>query len=138
MASTSKLSPSRHIQYILLFHRASRLKRDYGACYVAAGLVRSSLPSDYKKHDSSFSGFSTNTSTVGLQDFTGQGQGNQSVWLLYSNIAFNKTFGFDCNDNTTALIAPFDQGTTVKNLLYPYDEVTLISSPQKLGEFPLP
>ena len=138
MASTSKLSPSRHIQYILPFHRASRLIRDYGVYYVAVGLVRSFLSSFYKKHDSSYSEFSADTSTVGFQDFTGQGQGNQSVWLLYSNIGFNKTFGFDCNDNTTALIAPFDQGTTVKNLLYPYDEVTLISSPQKLGEFLLP
>lgn len=135
MASTSKLSRSKHTRYILTFHKASRLKRDYGAYYVAAGLVRSSLHSVHEKHSSSYPGFGTDTSTVGLQDFTGQGQGNQSVWLLYSNIGFNKTFGFDCNDNTTALIAPFDQGTTVKNLLYPYDEVTLISSPQKLGEF---
>ena len=30
-------------------------------------------------------------------------------------------------------LSPFDQGTTVKNLLYPYDSVTLTASTQKLG-----
>ena len=72
---------------------------------------------------------------VGTQDFTGQGQGNQSIWLLYSNEGINKTYNFDCSVNTSALIAPFDQGTTVKNLFYPYDEATLSEkSPQLLGK----
>ena len=75
----------------------------------------------------------TNVLALGFQDFTGQGQGNQSIWLLYSNIGIYKTYDFDCNDNTSALIAPFDQGTTVKNLFYPYNELTLDASPQNLG-----
>ena len=74
------------------------------------------------------------TSIVGVQDFTGQGQGNQSIWLLYSNEGINKTYTFDCGANNSALVAPFDHGTTVKNLLYPYDEATLSQkSPQLLG-----
>ncbi|KAL8672680.1 MAG: hypothetical protein Q9168_002864 [Polycauliona sp. 1 TL-2023] len=72
------------------------------------------------------------------QDFTGQAQGNQSVWLVYSNRNQSRNFEFDCNNNgtdatLTALIAPFDEGTTVKNLFHPYDEVTLSASVKKLG-----
>ncbi len=33
------------------------------------------------------------------------------------------------------MIAPFDAGTTVKNLLFPYDELKLSSSPQTLSTF---
>lgn len=72
------------------------------------------------------------------QDFTGQKQGNQSVWLVYSNRNESRNYQFDCSNNATglnvtALIAPFDEGTTVKNLFYPYDEVTLIASVKQLG-----
>ncbi|KAL9074388.1 MAG: hypothetical protein Q9157_004415 [Trypethelium eluteriae] len=67
------------------------------------------------------------------QDFTGIGQGNQSVWLVSSNQNQSRTFEFDCSHNDTALIAPFPEGTTVKNLIYPYDEWTLQQSPQQLG-----
>lgn len=71
---------------------------------------------------------------AGVQDFTGQGQGNQSIWLLYSNEGINKTYTFDCANNASALIAPFEQGTTLKNLLYPYDELALTGkSTEKLG-----
>ncbi|KUL82805.1 hypothetical protein ZTR_09604 [Talaromyces verruculosus] len=52
------------------------------------------------------------------QDFTGQGQGNQS---------------FNCSDKQQALISPFDSSTTVKNLLPPFEEYTLQSSIHKLG-----
>ncbi|KAF1817463.1 putative alpha-1,3-glucan synthase [Eremomyces bilateralis CBS 781.70] len=68
-----------------------------------------------------------------LQDFTGQGAGNEMVWLLFSNENQLTTFNFDCatkesnrEDNKT-LVAPFDAGTTVKNLFYPYEEYTLES-----------
>ncbi|KAL8647173.1 MAG: hypothetical protein Q9226_006541, partial [Calogaya cf. arnoldii] len=72
------------------------------------------------------------------QDFSGQKQGNQSVWLVYSNRNESVNYQFDCLNNATgtdvtALIAPFDEGTTVKNLFYPFDEVKLISSVKKLG-----
>ena len=73
-----------------------------------------------------------------VQDFTGQEQGNQSIWLVYQNGNETIDYQFDCSNNltamnTTALIAPFDAGTTVKNLFYPYDEVTLIASVKQLG-----
>ncbi|KAL8801671.1 MAG: hypothetical protein Q9182_004308 [Xanthomendoza sp. 2 TL-2023] len=42
-----------------------------------------------------------------FQDFAGQGQGNQTVWLLYHNEGINKTYDFNCSDNATALISPF-------------------------------
>lgn len=72
------------------------------------------------------------------QDLSGQGQGNQSVWLVYSNRNESVNYQFDCKNNDTdmnitALIAPFDEGTTVKNLFYPFDEVKLISSVKQLG-----
>jgi alpha-1,3-glucan synthase len=65
------------------------------------------------------------------QDF---GQGNQSVWFVYGNEDQAVTFQFDCADKKKALIAPFDQGVTVKNLFYPYDEYHLEGSSTKLGE----
>ncbi len=60
------------------------------------------------------------------------------VWLLYSNKNESMTYEFDCSNNDTnlnitALIAPYDSGTTVKNLFYPYDEQTLEDSPRSLG-----
>ncbi|EKG16141.1 Glycosyl transferase family 1 [Macrophomina phaseolina MS6] len=70
----------------------------------------------------------------GLQDFSSSGgAGNQPVWLLYSNDNVTTTYDFDCSDQNKSLIAPFDSGTTVKNLFYPYEEYTLKSSPLKLG-----
>ncbi len=72
-----------------------------------------------------------------LQDLSGKGQGNQSVWFVYTNENQTIDYQFDCSNNdtknTTALIAPFDAGMTVKNLFYPYDEVTLKASATKLG-----
>lgn len=70
---------------------------------------------------------------IGYQDF-GSAQGNQSVWLVYQNNNVTVDYTFDCtmNDTTTSLISPFDEGSTVKNLFYPYDELTLISGVTKL------
>lgn len=59
--------------------------------------------------------------------------GNQSVWLLYQNQNKTVTYQFDCTDNDTALISPFDNRQTIKNLFYPHDEITLGKSPKKLG-----
>ncbi|PQE30186.1 alpha-1,3-glucan synthase protein [Rutstroemia sp. NJR-2017a WRK4] len=70
----------------------------------------------------------------GVQDLSKEGgKGNQSVWLLYHNDAREVTYSFDCSSNDSALIAPFLTGTTVKNLFYPYDEVTLKTGPKELG-----
>lgn len=68
-----------------------------------------------------------------FQDFTGQGKENQSIWLVYQNDDSNIKYEFNCSSNASALIAPFPTGTTVKNLFYPYDEVTLKDGPIKLG-----
>lgn len=69
----------------------------------------------------------------GVQDFTNNGQGNQSVWLVYQNDNSTIDYKFDCSKNTSALISPFDEGTTVKNLFYPFDEWKLKASTKKLG-----
>jgi alpha-1,3-glucan synthase len=68
-----------------------------------------------------------------FQDFTGQGQGNQSIWLVFQNDNATINYQFNCSSNDMALIAPFDSGTTVKNLFYPFDEATLKDGPIKLG-----
>ncbi|KAF2465803.1 uncharacterized protein BDR25DRAFT_378495 [Lindgomyces ingoldianus] len=66
---------------------------------------------------------------AGAQNLTGP----SLVWLVYSNKNDSSTYTFDCSDKTKALIAAFDEGTTVKNLFYPHDEITLKSSPAALG-----
>lgn len=66
---------------------------------------------------------------LGIQDL-----GDESpIWLLYHNRNATYTYGFDCTDEDSALVAPFDSGTTVKNLFFPHDEMTLEDSPKKLG-----
>ncbi|RMD41453.1 hypothetical protein DV735_g3662, partial [Chaetothyriales sp. CBS 134920] len=74
---------------------------------------------------------------AGVQDLSGNGW-SAPIWLVYSNLNETKTYEFDCanNDtylNITALVAPYDEGTVVKNLFYPYDEHTLESSTRTLG-----
>lgn len=73
----------------------------------------------------------------GIQDLPGL-NGNQSVWLVYQNDNRTIDYQFDCSNNdtglnTTALIAPFESGTTVKNLFFPHDEIELQDSPRSLG-----
>ncbi|KAF3766254.1 family 5 glycosyltransferase [Cryphonectria parasitica EP155] len=53
------------------------------------------------------------------------GQADQGVWLLYSNLNYTEDFSFDCQSEENALVAPFAPGTTVMNLLYPYDVHTV-------------
>ena len=77
--------------------------------------------------------YSVLRSRASTQDFTGQGQGNQSVWLVYGNENEAVTYTFDCSKSSDALLAPFDTGTTVKNLFYPYEEYTLVPSTVHLG-----
>ncbi|KAI5785864.1 alpha-1,3-glucan synthase [Geopyxis carbonaria] len=69
----------------------------------------------------------------GVQNFAGAGMGNQSVWLVYGNQDTPKNYQFNCSDAKEALLAPFDAGTTVRNLFYPYDEYTLTNSSTKFG-----
>ncbi|KAF2667663.1 alpha-1,3-glucan synthase [Microthyrium microscopicum] len=55
--------------------------------------------------------------------------GNQSVWLVYHNDNDTITYQFDCTDKNKALVSAFASGTTVKNLFYPHEELTLVDSP---------
>ncbi|KAL3470643.1 hypothetical protein BJX99DRAFT_264045 [Aspergillus californicus] len=54
------------------------------------------------------------------------------VWLVYQNDNKTVNYKFDCGDNDTALISPFNTGETVVNLFYPHDEYELQDSPQRL------
>ena len=68
-----------------------------------------------------------------VQDLSATGQGNQSVWLVYQNDNRTVEYNFNCSNPNQALVSPFDSNTTVKNLFYPFDEVTLVDGPVKLG-----
>ncbi|KAJ5243214.1 uncharacterized protein N7469_001541 [Penicillium citrinum] len=59
--------------------------------------------------------------------------GNQTIWFVYQNDNNTVTYDFGCSDSNTALVAPFDTNTTVKNLFYPHDELTLKDGPTKLN-----
>lgn len=69
----------------------------------------------------------------GVQDLSDSGQGNQGVWLVYSNENTTKDYDFDCQDESMALVSPFAANITVKNLFYPFDEYTLENSTQTTG-----
>ncbi|OJJ64734.1 hypothetical protein ASPSYDRAFT_84729 [Aspergillus sydowii CBS 593.65] len=69
-----------------------------------------------------------------LQDF-GSANKNESVWLVYNNVNRTKPYTFDCssdNNKNDTLVAPFPAGTHVKNLFYPYDNMTLEASTFKM------
>lgn len=66
------------------------------------------------------------------QDFAGVGKGNQPVWLVYQNDDRPITYEFNCSDES-ALVSPFDEGTTVKNLFPPFDEHVLERGIKRLG-----
>lgn len=55
------------------------------------------------------------------------------VCLVYHNQNTTTEYSLDCNKNDTGFFAPFDANSTVKNLVYPCDELDLESSPQSLG-----
>lgn len=70
----------------------------------------------------------------GVQDLSDDGTfGNLPIWLLYSNLNQSTVYTSDCGNEHEAIISPFDSGTTVKNLFYPFDEWTLEESPVKLN-----
>jgi alpha-1,3-glucan synthase len=58
---------------------------------------------------------------------------NQTLWLVYQNDNKTETYGGDCKKRDTALLAPFKSGTKLKNLFYPYDELTVADSPGEVG-----
>jgi alpha-1,3-glucan synthase len=68
-----------------------------------------------------------------VQDLSGTAQGNQSVWLVYQNDNQTVDYEFNCSDTNAAFISPFSTNMTVKNLFYPFDEITLIDGPVTLG-----
>ncbi|KAB8236607.1 alpha-1,3-glucan synthase Ags3 [Aspergillus alliaceus] len=57
---------------------------------------------------------------------------NQTLWLVYQNDNKTVTYGGDCSKKDTALMAPFKSGTKLKNLFYPYDELTLEDGPGEI------
>ena len=73
--------------------------------------------------------------TEGIQDFEGTGQGNQGAWFIYHNENHTVKYTFDCtsSSNSSALVAPFPAGTTVKSAFYPYDEYDLETSTFSYG-----
>lgn len=68
-----------------------------------------------------------------FEDVQDLGEGNQSVWLVYQNDNHTVDYEFDCSNQSLALISPFANGTTVKNLFHPFDEKVLGTTPVKLG-----
>lgn len=69
------------------------------------------------------------SSFLGIQDL----DTDTPVWLLYHNRNSSYSYTFDCSDEDSALIAPFESGTTVKNLFFPHQTIKLEDSPKKLG-----
>jgi alpha-1,3-glucan synthase len=72
-----------------------------------------------------------------LQNFS-SGQGNQPVWLVYQNDNLTVNYNFNCSTPGQALLSPFPQNTTVKNLFPPFEEHVLGESTESLnGASPL-
>ncbi|KAG9697868.1 putative alpha 1,3 glucan synthase, partial [Aureobasidium melanogenum] len=69
----------------------------------------------------------------GVQNLTGTADAKPAVWLVYQNENHTVDYTFDCSSNDTALISVFDEEEEVRNLLSPYDTLTLKRGPKKLG-----
>jgi len=52
-------------------------------------------------------------------------QGNQTLWLVYQNGNTTESYGGNCSNKDVVLLALFESGTRLKNLFYPYEELTL-------------
>jgi alpha-1,3-glucan synthase len=70
--------------------------------------------------------------TNGIQNSEPGAGTNSSVWLVYHNDNKPVNYKFDCTSNASALLAPYPDGTIVKNLLAPYEEIKLKGGPKKL------
>ncbi|OQD89036.1 hypothetical protein PENANT_c003G00867 [Penicillium antarcticum] len=55
-----------------------------------------------------------------------------AIWLVYHNENTSVSYEFDCNSPTDSFLAPFEGGSKVRNLLAPYDEITLQSTQVRL------
>ncbi|KAI9766186.1 MAG: Cell wall alpha-1,3-glucan synthase ags1 [Geoglossum simile] len=66
-----------------------------------------------------------------LQNFS-NGQGDQAVWLVYQNDNLTVNYKFNCSAPGQALLSPFSQNTTVKNLFPPFEEYVLEESTEAL------
>lgn len=62
--------------------------------------------------------------------FETDGQISQVVWLVYTNENVSTSYDFDCSDPLKSMNTSFQGGTTIKNLIYPYDEINLVDSSQ--------
>lgn len=56
----------------------------------------------------------------------GQNFTSPDILLLYMNDNQTTTYQIKCNDKATYLQAPFQSGTTIRNLFFPYDTIKLI------------
>jgi len=61
----------------------------------------------------------------GVQTLTGNH--SDQVWLLYSNMNTTNTWSYDCHSSLW-ISSPYQSGTTVRNLLAPFEEYTLQDS----------
>ncbi|KAI5272965.1 putative alpha 1,3 glucan synthase [Aureobasidium subglaciale] len=68
----------------------------------------------------------------GVQNLTGSTDAKPAVWLVYQNEDHSVDYTFDCSSNGTALVSVFDEEEEVRNLLSPYDTITLKRGTQKL------
>lgn len=55
-----------------------------------------------------------------------------AIWLVYHNQNETTKYTFDCNSKDRHFLAPFDSGSTVKNLIFPHQELKLGRSGEKL------
>jgi alpha-1,3-glucan synthase len=69
----------------------------------------------------------------GVQNLTQSVDAKPAVWLVYQNEDHTVDYTFDCSSNDTALISVFDEEEEVRNLLSPYDTITLKRGPKKLS-----
>ncbi|KAK4686309.1 hypothetical protein P7C73_g3822, partial [Tremellales sp. Uapishka_1] len=66
-------------------------------------------------------------SQEGTGSFTANGTISQVVWLIYTNENATQEYTYDCG-TTNWISSPYQSGTTIRNLLYPYEEKTLQDS----------
>jgi alpha-1,3-glucan synthase len=50
------------------------------------------------------------------------------VWLVYHNLPTQTPYTFDCSNQSSAFVSPFDEGSKVKNLFSDDDAITLEAS----------
>jgi alpha-1,3-glucan synthase len=61
------------------------------------------------------------------------GANDTDILLLWMNDNVTTTYNINCNDIKTYLKAPFASGTNIRNLFYPYENITLIDGAESFG-----